>query len=103
MWNTELDALETDLPRAWQAAGYATGLAGKWHCGMGGHGYAAKGVPRDADPFDPGLSKMLRARYEQGRRYSDLDGASFASFMTGAAPPPDWRRSLSSNARTSAR
>ncbi len=57
-WNTQLAPMETNIARALAAAGYATGIVGKWH--LGAPVGRVKGVGRDAEPTDPHVVKALK-------------------------------------------
>lgn len=68
-WNTKLDPAESNIARELKRAGYATGIVGKWHLGVGSRDGRVKGVAEDADPFDAEVSKRIRATYERNLRY----------------------------------
>ncbi|BCX46218.1 hypothetical protein HAHE_01260 [Haloferula helveola] len=61
-FNTHLEPDRPNLPKALQAAGYTTGLVGKWHLGL--QGFRRGNVPANADPKDP----AIRAELEREQR-----------------------------------
>ncbi len=68
-WNTYLEPAETNIARELKKAGYATGIVGKWHLGMGTEDFLVKGLTDDVDPFDPKVTARIRATYEKNLRY----------------------------------
>jgi len=66
-WNTPLEPQESNVARELGKCGYATGVVGKWHCGV--RGGKAKGIAGDADPNDPGVAAKIKAAYEEGIAY----------------------------------
>jgi arylsulfatase A-like enzyme len=67
-WDTDLAPGQENVARVLKRAGYATGMVGKWHCGMDRR-YAAPGVRPDADPSDPRLNEQLARSYAEGARH----------------------------------
>jgi len=56
-FNTHLEKDRPNLPKALQAAGYTTGLVGKWH--MGSHLKGSPSIPKGADPKTPAIRSLL--------------------------------------------
>ncbi|WP_411847323.1 sulfatase-like hydrolase/transferase [Roseibacillus persicicus] len=57
-FNTHLEADRPNLPKAMQAAGYVTGLIGKWHIGTR---VKLEQIPKNSDPTDPSVRAKLQA------------------------------------------
>ena len=68
-WNTNLDPGESNIARELKRAGYATGVVGKWHLGVGRPNGRVQGLAEDADPFDPQVNRRIRETYERNLRY----------------------------------
>lgn len=66
-WNTPLDPSETNIAKILKTNGYTTGMVGKWH--NGGIYGRARGLSKDADPYDPGVTAKIKKHYHRGIRY----------------------------------
>jgi len=66
-WNTDLAAGQENAALALKRAGYASGMVGKWHCGMAG-GYALRGIDPQASPEDPAVNQAVGEFYAAGAR-----------------------------------
>jgi arylsulfatase A-like enzyme len=67
-WDTDLAPGQENLATAMKRAGYATGMVGKWHCGMAG-GYQLKGIDPGADPWDSALQRKIGDWYKAGQAH----------------------------------
>jgi len=63
-WNTPVEKGDATLAKALRAAGYTTGMVGKWHNfpGLGGK-LKDKHLPLDGDPRSPEIAAALAKRY----------------------------------------
>jgi len=79
-WNTHLDSERHTLPKAMQAAGYATGMVGKWHNGapQAWRRIRSKVKPGD-DPADPKVAKVLAETQEAIHAYIRDQGFDYAA------------------------
>ncbi|MBK1832652.1 sulfatase-like hydrolase/transferase [Roseibacillus ishigakijimensis] len=57
-FNTHLEKDRPNLPKALQAAGYTTGLVGKWH--VGHQAKLEHAIPPNSDPRDSAVRKVLQ-------------------------------------------
>ena len=66
--HAHLGESEQSIARILKAAGYATGMVGKWHNFDWDGPYAGRveGIPPDADPRDPDVAGPIRAAYDRG-------------------------------------
>jgi len=63
-WDAFIDESETNLIKEMKKAGYKTGFVGKWH--NGAPNAIARGVARDADPYDPETKRRIAESYQRG-------------------------------------
>ena len=79
-WNTPLDHEMHTLPKAMQAAGYATGMVGKWHNGAPrAWGQIRSKVKRTDDPADPRVAKILVETQDAVHEYISGQGFDYAA------------------------
>ncbi|MCC7493586.1 MAG: sulfatase-like hydrolase/transferase [Fimbriimonadaceae bacterium] len=67
MWNTHLDASESNIAKALGALGYRTGIVGKWHNGLPGG--EVRGVAELTDPRDPRVTAACQEAQARRARY----------------------------------
>jgi len=79
-WNTHLDHEKHTLPKAMQAAGYATGMVGKWHNGAPrAWGQIRRKVKPNDDLVDPRVVKILVETQEAIHAYIRDQGFDYAA------------------------
>ena len=79
-WNTRLDHEKHTLPKAMQAAGYTTGMVGKWHNGAPqAWGRIRSKVKPNDDPADPRVAKILADTQDAIHAYIREQGFDYAA------------------------
>jgi len=79
-WNTHLDHEKHTLPKVMQAAGYATGMVGKWHNGSPpAWGQLRRTVKPNDDPADPRIAKILGETQDAIHAYIREQGFDYAA------------------------
>ena len=82
-WNTYLEQENMTIGRALQEAGYATGIAGKWHNGSGGTWWdLPKQIPANADPADPHVAALLKREQEKLQAWIRTLGFDYAEAIS---------------------